>query len=361
MGTPRIDRLDKNYIINGGMDIWQRNTSFTVAKTGSDGGASAYCADHTSASLNRNGFDIGMTVTQQTDVPNSDLVYSSRVACNGSYTFGSSSAYLLSHLFPIEGSILSDLGPTDDIYISFYIKSLINVPALSVAIRKSVPAGGSTYDYSYLWTEALTANTWKRVYKKLTLPGAAIHKGTSKSFELLIGGLAGSGVSAYTSSLETWNSGSLWAASTATNWAATSGNWLQVTGVKMSKYPHDSFSLAGRTLVDELRLCQRYFEKSYPVGITHGAPLEYRGSFSMQKSGTTGFLGDVRFSEQKIKTPLITLYAVSNGAAGYIDENGTPVIGYGDEIGTSGFLVRKNTAAVDQAYYRCQWTADADI
>lgn len=41
MGTPRIDRLERNLIINGGFDIWQRNTSFA----GTAGGAQVYTAD----------------------------------------------------------------------------------------------------------------------------------------------------------------------------------------------------------------------------------------------------------------------------------------------------------------------------
>ena len=62
--TPRLDRLDKNYIINGNFDFWQRGTSTSTS--------GVYLADRFRTSLSGGSY----VVSRSTDVPNSNSQFS---------------------------------------------------------------------------------------------------------------------------------------------------------------------------------------------------------------------------------------------------------------------------------------------
>jgi hypothetical protein len=71
MGTPRIDLIDKNLLINGNMDYWQRSTS--VALTGTFGYQSV---DRWGGWASGGGSPV---ISRSTQVPNADSQYSMRL------------------------------------------------------------------------------------------------------------------------------------------------------------------------------------------------------------------------------------------------------------------------------------------
>jgi len=76
--------------------------------------------------------------------------------------------------------------------------------------------------------------------------------------------------------------------------------------------------LEHRSFGDELRRCQRYYEKSYPYTIVPGAASYYSGSFT-RRDGTASSVVryyDVNYKVVKRTTPDITLYNPTTGGSG---------------------------------------------
>lgn len=258
----RILTDTNNFIINGDMSIWQRGTGLTNNVTGVNGTANLYRqADRFTSYVSRVGSDVGITFTKQTDVPAGTFLTSSlRATSNFSTAFGATTATVSPIYQRIEGTTVSQLQPGQDVWVSMYVKSSITA-TLPVALLK-ISAGGLE-EQSYFWNESVVANTWKRIYKKITLPFDAINKTTGTSFYLSVGMCSGTTNAAYgTLPGDSWHvsANPQLRNASSTNWADTSGNWIQVTGMMMSDQPHTSFSLCGKSPLNELLLCQRYYE-----------------------------------------------------------------------------------------------------
>lgn len=118
------------------------------------------------------------------------------------------------------------------------------------------------------------------------------------------------------------------------------------------------FSYAGRDAVEELSLCQRYYEKSYNNDITPGTATN-DGVFRTI-STNSGFCRDTCvFNSLKRATPTVTPYSLA-GTINKVTFNGvdfTPVIG---GIGTKSFTNSPagGVASVDMYWH---WIADAEL
>ena len=292
----RVDKIDKNYIINGGMDYWQRATSGTWSKTGTDGWAGGLVADRFRSSVSRNGSDLSIAVSQQTDTPSPAFSYSLRVSSGSNVNLGATTASIATVYHPIEGVFAKDINTSDTLYLSGWVKTNVAVTDLPLVFRRFNTAGTGA-ESSYLTKISTTANTWTRFYKAINLVGQPIHRGTGTAFEIVIGGLSGTGFTAMTSTTDSWLTGDYWTLPTTTNWAGTSGNWIQVTGLKLSKNPHTDFSLAGGDQHTEFLLCQRYYEVQHIIGNSYLAIYT--------TSTGTPFFGMVMPFAVKKRTPLI--------------------------------------------------------
>lgn len=269
----RILTDTNNFIINGDMAIWQRGLSLTNNVTGVNGSANLYRqADRFTSYVSRVGSDVGATFTQTTDVPaGTSLTASTRITSNFSTAFGATAALLFPIYQRIEGTTVSQLQPGQDVWVSMYIKSSTTA-TLPIALVKMNT--GNTEEQSYFWNESFVANVWKRVYRKITLPLTTIVKNTGTSFYITAGQCSGTGYSSYsTGPGGSWDTATLQLRNaSSTNWADTSGNWIQVTGMMMSDQPHTSFALCGKSPLNELLLCQRYHER---IGVPAGSSASY--------------------------------------------------------------------------------------
>lgn len=103
----------------------------------------------------------------------------------------------------------------------------------------------------------------------------------------------------------------------------------------------NKYAPAGRDQAEELQLCQRYLSKTWdldtPVGATtNNGVITYYDSNSSSQGGL-----DVRFPERMRGLPSITLYNPNTGATGsFNDRNGNNARTVSaDQIGEAGFLV----------------------
>ena len=124
------------------------------------------------------------------------------------------------------------------------------------------------------------------------------------------------------------------------------------------------FCYSGKTIVQELQHCQRYYEKSYDININPGT-VTFAGNVAWGgNAGTTTALytHSRPFAVSKRVAPTITIYSPNTGAQGFIYSEGAPLgditVGVSD-IGQSSFRIWNNTAT---GYYpHAHFTADAEL
>ncbi|MBH1588768.1 hypothetical protein ACSYHF_01225 [Stenotrophomonas maltophilia group sp. P373] len=112
----------------------------------------------------------------------------------------------------------------------------------------------------------------------------------------------------------------------------------------------------------ELMLCQRYFEKSYPVAITPGTVTRQGRSCVAQSIAANA----LNFFYQQYRVPkrtsaAVTLYSSESGAAGKICQNNNADInGVVEDASQSGFsLYGSNNSGAWGMWWH--WTSDAEI
>jgi hypothetical protein len=217
----------KNKIINGGMDIWQRGTSFTAS------GSNTYTIDRwTTAGPG------SPTVSQSTNVPAGIGV---RYSANATTTAGSSYVNFI-HFFE-QGEIIGLRGK--QVVVSWYVQVNStytgNFALTNVYYSNSTDASTSqttSVSISNYGPNGNTATTsWNRFYACFTVPSDAV--GLALAF----------------------NNTSV----------QSSGATFYLTGVQMEVGSVPTpFSRAGGTLQGELALCQRYYWRATSVGSSSG-------------------------------------------------------------------------------------------
>jgi hypothetical protein len=254
----------KNFIINGGLDIWQRGTSFT-------GTAPYYNADRWNGA--RGGAGAGATWSQQTingnlgTTPAQGILYSLRVSRDS----GNTSTTVIQTANGLDAFTSIPLaGQT--VVMSFYAKAGANFSAASNALAvKLVTGTGLNQNYlvaSYtglanaISTTATLTTSWQRFQYTATLPTNIGEVALDFSYTPV--GTAGA----------------------ADNFEIT-GVQLEVGSVATQ------FSRAGGTIQGELAACQRYYYRFVPVAGSGGnyyGPYAVGGATSTTNAYVTGHL-----------------------------------------------------------------------
>jgi hypothetical protein len=229
----------KNRIINGGMNFWQRGTSFTNVATINN----FYTADRWGA--NRNGDASGLTVSQSTDVP-AGFKYSAKFQREA----GNAATNALA-IFNSNESINTLDFAGQSVTLSFYAKVGANWSAsndISVSIRSGTGTDQRVYQFTGAVGQSSTVtitDSWARYSITKTVPANATEVGviiTSGAYS----GTAGADDSLY------------------------------ITGVQLEK-GSTATSFDYRPYGTELALCQRYYYKSIFAPISGYSPTTSRG------------------------------------------------------------------------------------
>lgn len=361
--TPRLDKLDRNYLMNGRMDYWQRGTTVTANLTTVTSNANII-TDRFVGFVNRVVNNQNYTWNRQTDVPTyseakCNLPYSIRMTANQNHSFSGEDR--IDCLYQaIEGTFLDDIATDEKLYINFWFKSNTTIPV--AAIRLAVSSGGSGWSSTYVTTFSYnTANVWQKVSLSVTLPSVSIHRGTGAGLALNLLGVAGSTSTLQTSSLNTWQASDKITTPTATNWAATSGNWIQFAGLSITKNDTDIVPYAGRNVIEELQLCQRYFEMH---GNTHpstwGAADHYYDCIAYPTFGGV-YVGGVPFKITKRENPIVKIYnkfgTVDTWTLNSVSTSVSNIIA--NKFGVVRFVSSSTPLASGDNFY--SWTADAEL
>ena len=267
----------KNAIINGGMDIWQRGTSFTNVNVNN------FNADR--FLINRAGDENGFNVSRSTDVPDG-FVYSlkwQRASGNSSAT-NSTLYYGLESLdsYRFRGQTAT---------LSFYAKKGTNYSGGSLSL--AIGSGTATDARPYLYTSTAATSggvvlntTWTRY----TLTGTFASNITQAFFAMS------------------------WTPSATTAGADDS---VYITGIQLELGSVATpFSRAGGTIQGELAACQRYYYKSPEMSVIPGAAT-YSG---IVRAGTnssgTRWLGTFSLPVTMRTSPSCTVYNPNTGTSG---------------------------------------------
>lgn len=354
-GAAVVASSNKNAIINGNFDIWQRGTSFSTAST--------YTADRffisaagSTFSTSRQLFTLG-----QTDVPNEpnyflrDIVTSVAGAANASN--------LIQHI----ESVRTYAGKT--VTLSLYAKADAS-KNVAVEFVQNMGSGGSPSSNVLgigVTTLALTTS-WQKFTITTTIPsisGKTLGTNNNDTLDVNIWFEAGSNFNSRTNSL-----------------GQQSGTF-DIAQVQLEE-GSSATAFEYRTLGQEIALCQRYYCKSFNInttpangstasnfatsyGIYESAAVRAASGVAASDDGSSVYTnpgGTVRFPVSMRATPTVTKYGNSSGNWRIKDSANdnwpsVPVV----EIGTGGFVVSVSSW-IDVnvvAYTVGHWVADAEF
>lgn len=251
--TPRLDKLDRNYIINGNFDFWQRRTSLSAGPATAGGN---YVADRFRGDF---GSVTNSTIvfSRSTDVPNLGSTYSHLTTVSSAGTLGTTS-YLLPCYQYIEGNFFQKIH-RKSVTLSFFVKCSMT-GTFPVTFRN----GAS--DRSYVTTFTVNAaNTWEKKVITVTLDQSGTwYLNTAIGLGVFIGSFTGS--TFHAPSADTWHSGNYLSLPTCTNWF-TNGSTMNFSQIQLVEGTHEDpeFTTAGRNYKEELELCERYYQRFFTL------------------------------------------------------------------------------------------------
>jgi hypothetical protein len=242
--------------------------------------------------------------------------------------------------------------------VSGWFKSSI-AGTFSLALRTM----GSSPQRAQVQQFTLPANVWTRIvatFQGDTLSGVGGNYAANAGAELDIVLAAGSTYVAPSTAV--WNSGTYLAAAGNTNWMATLNNTFQFSNMKVEIGTSDTPFVAPEH-GDELRRCQRYWEKSYNEGVAPGTAGQQGMDYTYDGGGSTTTLWrPIRFKVSKRVAPTMTAYSPNSGVAGNFYDY-TAAVDRANQFmaqGTNGFVTYGQTITAP-LQTGIHWTADARL
>jgi len=329
-------RNNKNFIINGNMEIWQRGTGpFTTSGD--------YTADRWRYTESSSG---SYSISRSTDVPSGiNANYSAEATVVTADTSVDSGDWLIPFHYTIEGvDFLPLVGKTAT--LSFWVKSNLT-GTYSVSFRNSGADRSYVIDYTID-----QANTWERKILTITFDfsgGTWTYDTGDAGCNIYFTALVGSDRQGVPGS---WLSSNCLGSVNQVNWAATVSNTLNLTHVQL-EFGNVATDFDYRIYSDELARCQRYYYNCANDDLN-------KVSFDGSTSGQT-YYGSGQFPCKMAVQPTITVTGTSESGAGF---NG---IGTGDitvdNISVQGFRNRCTAVATDAGNnsYGFSYTADGEL
>ena len=309
----------RNIIINGAMNVAQRNTSST--STGMQ----------TVDRFNCSSSGTDETPTQaQADVASGTTPYTlgfrkSFKITNGNQTGGAGATDYIHTSYSIEDQDLAQSGwnytsSSSFVTLSYWVKSSV-AQNFYLYLQSD---NSSQYRYT-METGSLTANTWKKV--TFTIPGNS---------NIVLNNDNGVGMyivfSVYDGTDRTGKRPlNAWAAldnttrtpDQATTWYLTNDATFEMTGIQL-EVGSQATAYEHRTFGEELALCQRYFETSYPSGYSAGHNFNDVYPFNTSKPVAQNYIASddtltsvsYPFMVNKRASPTVTIYSAKDGASG---------------------------------------------
>jgi hypothetical protein len=350
----------RNRIINGGMDIDQRNAGNSVSLNNT----SSYTVDRWQCSALGGSGTGTATVQRVADAP-PGFAYSLKYTVTNAKSPAPNDAFYIFQ--PIEGQNVMDFAfgtsSAKTVTLSFWVKSSLT-GTFSGFLRSY---NGSSYR-SYIFNYTInSANTWQ--YFTVIAPGdvgQTLSTDNTQGFGILFD--LGSGSNFQSSTINSWVSGGTYGyfrSTSSINFISTLNATFQITGVQF-EVGTTATPFERRAFGQELILCQRYFEKSYDDGVSVGTATTngvlggtvYYYNGGNQKTSTSS-----SFRVTKRAQPTLTFYDTAGNSGAYSNFiNGTTTTNYGAITvlgnGCNGFHVYSTNFANSMVYH---FTASAEL
>ena len=345
----------KNRIINGDMRIDQRNAGASVTlDTNTRFIVDRFFAEDDSSAT--------VTGVQSTTAPAGFINSMLFTVTTADSSITASENCQIRHW--IEGLNVADLGwgtaNAQTVTLSFWVRSSVT-GTHSGALLNS--ASNRNYVFSYTIN---SANTFE--YKTITIAGD-----TSGTWLTTNGrgiGLfwnLGSG-STFLGTAGVWGSSVLFGATGSVQLFSTLNATFYITGVQLEK-GSTATSFDYRPYGTELALCQRYFEKSYDMGIVPGTSTDNCIGGQGIAIATNYTLSNTYYKVPKrISGNTVTIYAYDGTSGSISSFNGTGNMGATGvtslkvgETGFAGVIKSGGTNFTINSYYWWQWTSSAEL
>ena len=353
------NRTNKNLLINGSFLIAQRGTSATTNGHGT---------------VDRFSVDYGNTdeapTQAQVDVASGTTPYTlgfrkALRVTNGNQTSGAGTGDYLGIEYYVEAQDMANSGwnytsSSSNVTLSFYIKSSV-AQSFKGFLRSR---DGSSQRYAFD-TGSLSADTWTKVTK--TIPGNSNLQFDNDNDKGLLIVLAAFWGGDYTDSSVTENvwasyvSGTRMKDNTST-WYTTNDATLEVTGFQLevgsvaTDFEHRSFA-------QELKLCERYFEKSYNHSVVPGTATD-AGLVMWLANRNPGLPHtSLRYKTTKRGNPTVTIFNTNTADSNTLrdkdtDTDLTPQV---TRLGESGCTIHTNTSVALGNFMAFHYTANSEI
>ena len=303
-----ISTSGKNRIINGGMDIDQRNNGASKSiATGVENFLTDRWVMNVSASS-------ACTGQQVTDAP-AGFNYSLKITSSAASTIGAGS------FFPLQQAIellnVEDLAwgtaSAKAVTLSFWVKSSLT-GTFGGSIKNA--NNGATYSFPFTYTIS-AANTWEQKTVSITAPTAGnwAYYSLSVCFGIAMG-------STYKGTAGSWASANYLSATGAVDVLATNGATWQVTGVQFERGTVATpFQRAAGNIKAELAACQYYYEE---IG---GAPTQFFGTGYAYNSTNANIV--IPYQPKRIASPSVSVSAATDFSVADGAGNGVAVTSVG--------------------------------
>ena len=342
---------DRNAIINGDFNIWQRGTSF-VALTTSMKMADRFRYDKVGAMVH--------TVSRDTDVPTQvesghKSNYSLKVDCTTiDAAIAAGDFIAISQM--VEGyNFASFVGKTAT--LSFWVKA--TKPGIYCVSFRNTPVADRGYVSEYTIN---VANTWEKKTVTLIFNYTGGTWDYTNGIGIEVTWTLASGTNFHTTT-GTWQNGDFYGTANQVNGVDSTDNnfWLAQVQFELGSVATD---FEYRQFGDELARCQRYYEKSYDYDVAPGTAGGAGAFITYYSIATAGECApSISYPVTLRANPTITIYSTESGTVGKkynasdaVDENMTGFNSSG-ERGHSG----SNTSHVVAKVYRFHYTSDAEL
>lgn len=336
----------KNYIVNGAMDIWQFDTSYSALTS------DTYICDMWQYKQSNDG---SMNASRSTTVPTvaQGALFQPNYSINLNPSVADTSIAAGQHaqiLTKIEGynyRRLKDKAVT----LSFFVRSS-KTGIYCMSFRNNAQ------DRSYISEYTVNqANTWEKKTISLIFNQTGGTENYTNGFGINISFTLAGG-STYQSTPGSWLSGNYYSTSNQVNFMDNVSNQFYLALVQL-EIGNLATSFEYKSIADELSACERFFEKSYNMDVVPGTVTAAGSCMEGANRNSGAITFGASFKTTKRSTPAVTVYSDNSGGSGvaYCGTSGD-IAATAARIGTRGFGQVTVTAptTVSVSYH---WTADS--